>query len=156
MNIKYKTPKYLIVFIISSVILLFGILTKDIQSIKNTIRNICITIGSFGIFISLLQLIFALTIYYEAEFLKDKMILTKKNKEVVIMYSNILGIDYTKPTLVNYMFSSTHGEAFPGRLEIALKERVYKLDKYFIKIKHQDVLALPSKYKYFIKNLKDS
>lgn len=79
-----------------------------------------------------------------AIFYSDKIVLLKKQGNIIINNELIERIAYVKPTLLNYLLASIwFGGTFPGRLEIYLTQKVGKSKLYLIKIKYADVLKLP-------------
>lgn len=82
-----------------------------------------------------------------AIFEHNKIVLIRKKGNVVIAISDIVRIEYSKPTLFNYLFASTFfGGTFPGRLQIYLKNKVGKTKLYLVKIKYKDFLMIPNSY----------
>lgn len=87
-----------------------------------------------------------------AIFYPDKIVIIKKNRNVVIDIGAIKRIEYAKPTLLNYIFASTFSGTFPGRLEIYLHDNMLTRNKYFtklylVRIKYKDYLKLPETYR---------
>ncbi len=88
-----------------------------------------------------------------AIFFPDKIVLLKKKGKVVIEIGSIDRMDYVKPTLLNYIFSSVwFGGTFPGQLLIYLKNDMLTKKKhyttmYYIRIKYKDYLEIPPIYR---------
>ena len=88
-----------------------------------------------------------------AIFYPNQIVILKKRGKVLIDIIDIERIDYEKPSLKNYLFSSVwFGGTFPGRLEIYLKDNILTQKKYYtktflIRIKYKDYHNLPEIYK---------
>jgi len=82
-----------------------------------------------------------------ATFTNDKIVLIKKKGNITINIEDIERIEYTKPSLLNYLFASTwFGGTFPGRLQIYCNKKIKKTRLYLIRIKYKEVELLPSVY----------
>ena len=81
-----------------------------------------------------------------AIFYSDKIVLKKSKGDITIEMQEIERLNYTIPTLENYILAS--GEMYPGRLAIWLKPpHEGKKPRYFIKMKNIDFLSLPFELK---------
>ncbi len=87
--------------------------------------------------------------YSKIIFLDDKIILYKKNKEIVIPTDCIEYIEYAKLSLFNYLWNLPGflGGPCPGRLEIHLNKKIGKTRLYIVKIKSDEIYKLPKFYR---------
>jgi hypothetical protein len=79
----------------------------------------------------------------------DKIVLVWWKKEIItINIEDILGLEYVKPSLLNYILSShIFFGTYPGRLIIRLKHKIGKTKMYYVKIKYADFKKIPVEYK---------
>ncbi len=87
--------------------------------------------------------------YSKILFLDDKIVLYKKNKEIVIPTDCIEYIEYAKPSLFNYLWNLPGflGGPCPGQLEIHLNKKIGNTRLYIVKIKSDEIYKLPKFYR---------
>lgn len=73
----------------------------------------------------------------------------KKRNEIIIPTEAIEYIEYSKPTLLNYIFAIPcwFSGVYPGRFEIHLNRKIGATRLYIIRIKKEDLYKLPQFYK---------
>lgn len=79
----------------------------------------------------------------------DKIVFVWWKKEIItINIEDILGLEYVKPSPLNYILSShIFFGTYPGRLIIRLKHKIGKTKMYYVKIKYGDFKKIPVEYK---------
>jgi hypothetical protein len=83
-----------------------------------------------------------------AIFTSKQIIIIKKNNKIIINIDDIERIEYSKPTLLNYLLSSTwFGGTYPGRLQIHLNKKIGKTKLYLVKINYKEFVKLPEVFK---------
>ena len=85
----------------------------------------------------------------KATFYSDKIVLHKKKGDVEILMKEIDRLDYTKPSLYNYLFAAFCGMVpSPGLLTITLRKphNTAKKSVYIIRLKYDDYCGLPGDY----------
>lgn len=87
--------------------------------------------------------------YPGAVFYDEYIKVLKKHKEIIIPIEAIDFIEYSKPTLLNYIFSIPcwFGGVSPGCLELHLNRKIEGTRLYIIKIKYSELCNLPKFYK---------
>lgn len=167
MTIKYKKPKYwYMVMIPFGLLLIFGLLSLLachgecnasnhgglLQYIHNKIYISwqiiipSIIFGSIGSLIGFILLINHLVIIYEADFELRGITCKKGNKDLFIDFYKIKELDYRKPSIFNYLPTSTDIRNYPGRLLVIMKKESKREKQYIIRLKYKDYKKLPKKY----------
>jgi hypothetical protein len=84
--------------------------------------------------------------FKDVEFNSNKIVLHKKNEDLIIDRNEIEDIEYVKPTLFNYLLSgiAPGSSTYPGRLQIKTEVKIGKTKLHLIRIKFREVLNLPS------------
>ena len=83
--------------------------------------------------------------FKNVEFNSNKIVLHKKNEDLIINRNEIQGIEYVKPTLFNYLLSgiAPGSSTYPGRLQIRTKEKIGNTKLHLVRIRFIEVLTLP-------------
>lgn len=83
----------------------------------------------------------------KAIFNSTEIVFLRKNGNITVSIEDIERIEYSKPTLINYLLASTwFGGTYPGRLQIHLNKRVNNTKLYLVKLKHKELSELPEFY----------
>lgn len=110
-----------------------------------SLSNVLIAFGSLGTASGLIMLLYALLYVDGAVFDVKGITIKKGNKEVFIDYSDIINLEYEKPSIIKYILFIT-GNLWPGTLRVNCDNQEGKSKAYFIRIKRKDFMILPKKY----------
>ncbi|MCL2061432.1 MAG: hypothetical protein FWH03_02275 [Firmicutes bacterium] len=82
----------------------------------------------------------------KAIFSLTEITLLRKKESIIIDVDNISWIDYRKPNLLNWLFSTT----IPGFMWIHLKQTVGNKKMFIVRIKYKDYVKLPAIYQTLV------